>query len=393
MRARDMISSITYEPNATGETWLNLSTNRFPSEVSWSEFLVLAIQHRVAGIAYDALRVLGWQDRIAATIHNELVYACEATELYHAELCEALQQLADADPASVSRAVLLKGATMYPRYSKAYHRPMSDFDILVSEKDFSRLEPVFDSLGYWKKESLNGPTYYRKSRNAPGNLCMDVHVLGPSKYHRPDSAITMDWLDSSEPYDHAGIACRRLRSDFEFINLVTHAHEHLASWLHVTDDDDIRLIRFLDMELFLDTTPLDTQSVWEVALELDLHGEFALGLWAWARIRGSLPEGITSLAPLVEVVDEVGELCAIPDGRLAHWEVPVAERAFLIERGSLAFDLLPEGLYTPGTPKRWQRWHDWYMHRSTSVTAGRENVELIAERARALIAEFSLSGA
>ncbi len=387
MHARDLVTAVTYDPDTTATAWLAETEGMFPRAISWPDFLVLCLQHRIAGLAHDTLRALGWYDQIPWTVYNELSYWSHDTEFRQAELRSALSELAVADPDAVSRAALLKGAALYPQYRKPSHRPMNDFDILFSADDFARIEPAFERLGYWKKNSLNGPTYYRKASAHPGKLCLDVHVCGPSKYYRPDSAISDSWLRASVPYNHFGVSCRRLSPEFEFVNVITHIQEHLGSWVHATDDDDIRLIRFIDLELLLATTAVDVAAAWSLATELDLHGEFALGLWAWAQVRRSLPAAVITLAPLVALVDDLGDLCAVPGGTLARWYLPLRDRAFLVDRGDRAFDLLPIDLQAPIAGRHWGEWHDWYMHRN-AMTVSREKVETIAALARERVANF-----
>jgi Uncharacterised nucleotidyltransferase len=378
MRASRLVSQVTFDPDRTAAAWRQSSPD-FPADLDPQELLLLTMQHRLAGLVHDALVAADWLDYLPMTVVDQLTLGQRVARSRQHELYGAFQQLAEREPEVLSRAAVLKGATLHSLYLKPEHRAMSDFDILVDADDFATLEGHFEALGYWRKESLNGPTYYRESDNPSGRLCLDLHVLGPSKYYRPDDALTDEWLSTAVPFELAGVPCRRLAPDFEFVNVVAHAHEHLASWAHACADDDIRLIRQIDAELMVERGEVDLAGCWRRAVGLDLHGEFALGLWAWREIRGRLPAGFEPMTPLLDRLAEVGEACALPVGQMTRWSVPLAERAFRTDRLQLGLDLLPE----PG-PRRWGEWRQWYMTKGM-LDGEREDVEAIAAEARRLM--------
>ncbi|WP_031513311.1 nucleotidyltransferase family protein [Streptomyces sp. NRRL F-5123] len=382
MRASDLIILTTADPQRTARSWLEASSG-FPASLDPAEFLLLACQHRLCGLLADALREADWFDRLPITVCERLDQEARLAELRQRELTAALRQLADVRPDIVSRSVLLKGGGLLADYGRPGHRPMNDFDILLGAEDFAELEPHFAELGYWLKVSLNGPTFYRESDSPTGTLCLDVHVAGPSKYFRPEEALTTDWISSAEKHSVDGIACLRAAPDFEFVNVVTHIHEHLASWYHTVDDDDVRLIRFIDAEVLLARGAVDPEGCWRRAVDLGLQGEFALGLWAWSAVRGGLPDALAPLAPLAARVAGLGEQCAMPFGRTVRWSVPLRERAFRTDRLELAFDLLGKD-----EDRRWSHWQEWYATRGM-LDEDREKVEVFGEEARRLVDGFT----
>jgi hypothetical protein len=378
MLARDLARSVGHDPERTAREWLARSPS-VPDQVDWAELLLLALRHRLCGLLVDSLAAAGWLDAIPPTIHEQLHHWAGMARVRQLELEAALRELADRHPAEVGRVVLLKGAAIYGDYRERTHRLMADFDTLFSAEDFARVEPSFAELGYWRKESLNGPTYYRASDGPEGRMSLDVHVLGPSKYYRPEEALSPKWLTETEPYEVGGVALSRPRPVWQLVNVVTHAHEHLHSWIHAVAEDDIRSIRFLDAELLLERHDVDPAQAWALAEELGLQGEYALGLWCWHQVRG-LPERLAGALPLVERLDEVGELTALPRGRFARWPVPLAERAWLTDRLALALSLEPEH-----SGPNWGGLQEWYRTQGM-VAEQRENVEGIAEKAREIVA-------
>jgi len=378
MLARDLARTVGHDPERTARAWLARSPS-FPDGVDWAELLVLAQRHRLSGLLVDALGKAGWLDAIPPTAYEQLHHWAGMARSRQLELEAALGELAARHPAEIGRVVLLKGAASYREYGERTHRLMADFDILFSAADFEVVEPSFAALGYWRKESLNGPTYYRASDNPDGKLAMDVHVLGPSKYYRPEEALSPKWLTETERYEVGGVTVRRPLPVWQFVNVVTHAHEHLHSWIHAVAEDDIRAIRFLDAELLLERYDIDPAAAWDLAVELDLHGEYALGLWSWREVRSGLPDRLAGVLPLLDRLGEVGELSALPRGRFARWPVPLAERAWLVDRLGLALGLEPEH-----SGPHWGALQEWYRTRGM-LPEERENVEGIAARAREVI--------
>ena len=385
MDARDLVRAVGSDPRRTARTWLTASPD-FPAGVDWSELALLALRHRVSGLVVDSLAAAGWLESVPVTVHEQLHHFAGMARSKQLELEAALVELAERHPAEVSRSVLLKGGALYPEYASRTHRWMNDFDLLFSGEDYDRVRDTFADLGYWLKESLNGPTFYRESTGPDGPLCMDVHVLGPSKYSRPAEALSPGWLTETEPYEVAGVALRRPKLAWQLVNVVTHVHEHLHSWIHAVGEDDVRSVRFADAELLVDSLGADPAEAGALARELGLEGEWVLGLWAWKQVRDELPAALDPLLPTLDRLDEVGELTALPRGRFATWPVPLRERAWLTDQLQLALDLEPEH-----AGRDWGALQQWYKT-SGMLPAERERVEDIAERARQLVAGVPAGG-
>ncbi|PSM40856.1 hypothetical protein C6Y14_22845 [Streptomyces dioscori] len=400
MRASELIASVGPHPESVAAAWrdhMDAEPPRGSGEplVDWSHVLVLALRHQVCRLLWDALEAASLADRVPVGIAEELCFHARTTETRHEELTAALRELAEAEPEVVARSVLLKGGALLGEYGHPAHRPMNDFDVLFSAADFEAVEPRFAELGYWRKESLNGPTYYRDRAGPGGPLCMDVHVAGPSKYWRPESALGA-WLDDTEPLTGpGGVLCRRLSPEFELLNVVTHLHEHLGSWIHTLGDDDIALVRVCDVELLAERRPVDLERCWRLAVAQGLHGEFALGLWAVDRLRGGLPGPLSALAPAVERVAAVGEFVALPGGTAVEWSVPLRERAFLTDRTDLVFEALHKGLPDPerirmADVENIDAWRNWYQELGAR-SGYRERVENLGARARDLLSGLSVN--
>ncbi|HEY1570383.1 MAG TPA: nucleotidyltransferase family protein [Pseudonocardiaceae bacterium] len=372
-RAAQLISELDADPAVTAQRWA--SGGSHGTDVHWPDFLVLALQHRVPGLALDALREIGWFGRVSLSITDDLARRATSARLRQQELETAIGELYDREPEVVSRCVLFKGANLYGYYRKPEHRLMSDFDLLMSDDDHAALAPRFAELGYWIKDSLNGPTYFRRKPGAVAQLCIDAHICGPAKYSRPAEALSAEWLTDSLPAPANGLPCRYMSPDLQALNLLAHSHEHAASWIHAVLDDDIRLIRALDLEVLCAGSTVSADDVWQRARRFGLAAEVALGVWLQAQIRGALPAGLTPLTPLADTVAEFGETFAAPAGAVARWSTKVADRIFRTDRIELAFADL--GLH--GSAADWLKYFD--MEKQVLI-GPREEVEKIAAAAR-----------
>lgn len=378
MQARDLARAVGYDPERTAADWLAASPE-FPVEVDWADLLLIALRHRLPGLLLDALKAANWLDMLPVRVYEHLEHFAKTAAWKQRELEVALAELAERHPAEVSRAVLLKGGGTYGLFRSPTHRMMNDFDLLFSGDDYDAVRDTFADLGYWVKESLNGPTYYRRSAGPDGRMCLDMHVIGPSKYSRSDESLSSGWLTETEPFEAGGVSIRRSTPAWHLVNVVSHTHEHLHSWTHAVGEDDLNVVWFLDAELIVAERGADPAEAWQVATDLGLLGEYALGLWAWKQVRGALPAAFAAYEPAIELLHEVGNTAAMPFGRFGTWPVPLAERAWYPEQLELALSLDPSR-----KDRHWADLEEWYRTRGM-LEAEREHPEEIAARARDLV--------
>lgn len=362
--------------------WAALSLD--PLRLNWPEIGVLALQHRVEGLLVSALEEAGHADQVSASVVSMLRRQAARAEARYGACYDALTELAERAPDLVSELVFFKGAGLVTRYASRRHRMLGDFDLIVAEDRSDELRHHVLDMGFWEKPGRNGPTYFRNATDLPvagvEPACFDVHVEAPPKYNRNEVTSGPLWLTSAEPSDLGGIPCRRLPVEMELAELIVHASEHALSWIHVCVDDDVRMIRHLDIELLCAQEPIDAGRVAKLAQELGLTAEFALGLSIHDAIRGHLPPALESLRPMAEAVSDLVDLVAMPDGESGTWSIPLAERAFRTDRGALALAMMP--------PERQHRdqWFQW----SKGLLEGRENVAAIALRAGERLEQLAL---
>lgn len=346
-----------------------------PLTLNWPEIGVLALQHRVEGLLVSALEAAGHAGQVSASVLSMLRRQAARAEARYGACYEALVQLAERAPDLVAHLVFFKGAGLAARYGSRSHRMLGDFDLIVAEDRADELRRHVLELGFWEKPGRNGPTYFRNTSDLPvagvEPACFDVHVEAPPKYNRTEVTSGPLWLSMAEPAELGGIPCRRLPVEMELVELIVHASEHALSWIHVCVDDDVRMIRHLDIELLCDQEPIEAGRIAKLAQELGLTAEFALGLAIHDAVRGQLPPALESLRPMAEAVHDLVDLVAMPDGGVRTWSVPLVERAFRTDRGALALAMMPAD----------KQHRDQWFHWSKGLLEGRENVAQIAHRA------------
>jgi len=368
-----VIAQIQPTVEATVAGWTLRPDNAL--DLDWAPILLLANQHRVEGLLEGALKAAGCADQVPTSVLSVLRRRADLAESRYQACVEMLRALYAEAPDLVSGLVFFKGARLLPLYEAAHHRMLGDFDLIVAEDRFEELRRVFEKLGFWEKPGRNGPTFFGNPRTPRAGceyVAFDIHLAAPAKYNRSELALDAMWLTESVPYAIGEVPCRGLSGELELLELLVHASEHASSWIHVCLDDDVRLIRVLDVERLCASTTVDAGRVAELGHRFGLAGELALGLAQVEALRGALPPELSVLheyaAAGAPFVDEV----ALPDGRFERFDTPLARRAFRTDRSAMALRMV-------APDKRHRRaWFDW-RH---GLTEGQEDVAAIAARAR-----------
>ncbi|WP_431936237.1 nucleotidyltransferase family protein [Micromonospora sp. RP3T] len=378
-----VIAETCRTPALTVQSWTVLPQECL--DLDWSRITFLALQHRVEGLLYDALDLAGIAEQIPATTVSTLARRARLAEARYRSFVQALTEVARRAPDLVAEMVFFKGARLAPLYASPRHRGLADFDFIISAGRDDELRRVLNDLGFREKPGRNGPTYFAQSPTADlggGYIVFDVHLTAPPKYNRPSESMAQVWLSVAQPHSLDGVPCRRLPVDLEVLELLVHASEHALSWIHVCLDDDIRLIRHIDIELLCAQGEVDAAAIERHARQQGLIGELALGLAFQLILRGTLPAGLEPLRPYAEAVTDLVDVIALPDGRTGQMPAALADRAFRTDRSAEALRMMP-----PGTRDR-RYWFEWHQG---LVDDRRENVAEIARRAADSVRTLALA--
>jgi hypothetical protein len=332
-----LVTSVSHDPQRTAENWTRLGEDAVLDAMD-GEFFRSITENHVDALAFDALRLLGWDVQISPYLVAFLKRRAALNEAVYEAHYEALLELHKAAGDLVAQAMIPKGALLGPLYPSLQHRRMTDFDLVVAPSGYRQLIEVLQRLGY---------------REEPGGFGCDlVKRIGPMWSWR--DRVTMHVFERKQSYDRylVGSAIRDVPClipvpELHVIALLMNAQEHAASFSFASFGSDLQYIRVIDVELLVERYDIAALPVWRVAGDLGVRAEVALGLWVQQRLRGSLPRGWDVLAPAVRAVDPFGELVALPTGDIRRWEIPVPERVFHPRRTRLALAMLPPGYRRP----------------------------------------------
>lgn len=408
--------------------WLGLSAR--PARLDWPRLLVGAMQHRVEGLCADALRALAWDEQAPPSVVHSLERRALLAESRFLAHYHALQELRDLDEELVASLVVLNGAAVVGDYAAASHRLVGDIDLYVDPEHAERLGERARRLGYWEKDGVRGPTYYKDVASGAagaGYVGLDVQVAAPLD-GVGDGRAEGHWAGNLVPHVVGDVKVHRPTPALEIVHQLHRLHEHAGSWARWVAEDDVRLIRVLDVELVaaalgtegtlaepvLDAGPAEDapagdapegpaaagplaagpvaagddvaaggEAVLAHAEALGVLSEVAVGAAAVLAMRGSLPPALAELEPYARVVEPCTRLLALPEGGLLIVDEPLAERALCVDK-SARTRALAAGDGVAGTWSRaWRR----------PLPSDREGLAAIADRAADLLAEAGLVGA
>lgn len=347
-----VVAGVRATAEDTVEAWTDLPAGCL--DVNWGEVGLLAMQHRVEGLLHESLELAGCADQVPVSMLSSLRRRADLAETRYRACYDALLTVAARAPDLVADMVFFKGADLATRYASPAHRMVRDFDLIVSEECADDVRRLFEGLDFWEKPGRNGPTYVGSVKNpqiGSEYVVFDVHVDRPTG--DGETGRSSRWLEAAVPARIGEVACRRLPPGFALVELLAHAGEHALSWIQVCLDNDVRLIRHLDVDVLCSTGEIDAAAVADLARRSNVEGQFAVGLAVHRAVRGALPPALVALEGLADAVADIVDTVALPDGRLVEWTVALHERAYRGDRAALALAMMPARARHRG------QWFDW----------------------------------
>lgn len=385
-----LLPAVEVTVERTVARWLGLSAR--PTRVDWPRLLVGAMQHRVEGICADALRALTWDELAPPSVVDALDRRALLAESRYLAHYHALQELRDLDEELVASLVVLNGAAVVGDYGSATHRLIGDIDLWVDADHVGRLGERARRLGYWEKDGDRGPTYYRDVANGvPGAayVGIDVHVRAPAA-GIGDGRAEGHWAGNLVPHVVGDVKVHRPTPALEVAHLLVRLHQHAGSWARWVAEDDVRLVRILDVELVTAAVDADApdgapgEAVLAHAEALGIISEVAVGAAVVRAVRGALPAALAALEPYAAAADACTRLLALPGGDLLAVDEPLIERALCVDKSARARALAAPA---DGSAPDWSR---GWRGRSPGDDDG---LSAIADRAAAALTDAGLVGA
>lgn len=240
--------------------------------ISWPYVLGQLLFHRMGGAAYYILRECGLLGRVNREVRNSLKIIYDSgkakTEAMKTALAEIAGILQNADFAYA----LLKGAYLLSVYPEGL-RTSNDLDILICQKDISKLEILLKSAGFQQGHIRNGEfapasrAEILSSRMNRGETVPFIRqVLLPGMdYLEIDINFSMDFkarqekdtvaalLEKAEPWIETGGLRLSTLSPVDFlIHLCCHLYKEAVVYAWVEMERDLSLYKFADIYLLLD---------------------------------------------------------------------------------------------------------------------------------------------
>lgn len=385
-----LLPAVEVTVEGTVARWLGLAARA--ARLDWPRLLVGAMQHRVEGICADALRALTWDELAPPSVVDALDRRALLAESRYLAHYQALQELRDLDEELVASLVILDGAAVVGDYASATHRLIGDVDLWVDAEHVGRLGERARRLGYWEKDGDRGPTYYRDVANGmPGAayVGLDVHVDAPTD-GIGDGRAEGHWAANLVPHVVGDVKVHRPTPALELAHLLVRLYEHAGSWARWVAEDDVRLIRMLDIELVaaaLDAEGPDGapgEAVLAHAEALGVISEVAVGAAVVRAVRGALPASLAGLEPYAAAADACTRLLALPGGDLLAVGEPLIERALCVDKSARTRALAAPG---DSSAPDWSRgWRGPSPGDDTGLFA-------IADRAAVALTDAGLVGA
>jgi hypothetical protein len=353
-------------------------------DLDWARLTTLAIQHRVEGLLVDAATAAGFDDQMPPSALSTLRRRAELAEAREGALRTAFERLLETGLFPLDTLVVYKGAALVHLYDEARHRMISDIDLLTVRTALPTLRKAFAASGYRERATPSGPAFVGPPPAVQIGcdfVVFDIHLDPLPRFHRPRESPAADWLELTAPLQFAGTECKTLIPGSALLIALVYLGEHAVSWVRACLEDDLRLIKVIDVELLCQSTSIDAASLMRHAQERQLVGACALGLAVVLSTRGALPAPLLPLSKMAETASQLLDYVAIPGGAIAKWLEPFSVRAFATDRSSQALRLMPTG------QQHRRMWYDAHLGPNT----GAENVMVVTTAAQDLVTTGSCS--
>jgi hypothetical protein len=365
-----VVAEIRATAEDTVSAWTDLPAGCL--DVNWGEVGLLALQHRVEGLLHESLELAGCADQVPVSMLSTLRRRADLAETRYRACYDALLAVAGRAPELVAEMVFFKGADLAGRYASPAHRMVRDFDVIVPDNRADDVRRVFGELDFWEKPGRHGPMFVGSVKNpqiGSEYVVFDVHIDRPAG--DGETGRSSRWLEAAVPAVIGEVTCRRLPPGFALLELLAHAGEHALSWIQVCLDNDVRLIRHLDVDVLCATGEIDAVALVELARRSTMEGQLAIGLAVHRAVRGGLPPVLEAIEAHADAVADIVDVVALPDGRMVEWTVPLHERAYRSDRAARALAMMP-------APSRHRgQWFDWRR----GLLNGAEDVAALTRRA------------
>ena len=239
--------------------------------VHWPYVLGQLLFHRMGGAAYYVLRECGLLGRVNREVRNSLKIIRDSGKAKSEGLKASLTKLSEIINGAKFPYALLKGAYLVEIYPPGL-RTSNDIDILIDQKDVSKLEPLLKTAGFLQGNIRNGSfppasraeiissrmnrgetVPYIKRVDMPGMEYLEIDINFSLDFKaKQDDDIVGALLENSEPLIKTEAQSLFTLSPADFlIHLCCHLYKEAAVYAWVEMERDLSLYKFVDIYLLL----------------------------------------------------------------------------------------------------------------------------------------------
>jgi hypothetical protein len=198
---------------------LGLSHKAYTEKIqNENSFYQLALHNGLIGIMYHSIQ----KDQVSTTLHDRLTkdyYTYISSDMKYHQAIKKINQLLNEHRIDH---IFLKGSILKDLYPESYMRIMGDIDILIHDKDYTRVQKVFKEHDILLSQKSSSNELYIMHQE----ISVEIH----RKIDKDSHASINDFL--AKPWDYAqqkNLFEFRLRPEFELIYLLHHLSKHLKS--------------------------------------------------------------------------------------------------------------------------------------------------------------------
>lgn len=347
-----LIATVDADPTRTLELWDGLLDHYLDTD--WSEVCSLAIQHRIEGLLVDAIKTADASDIVPPSVWSMLRHRARLAKARLDAILMKIEQVHAVESSFFDQLILYKGITMVGRYLRPDYRMVSDLDSVIREEYMADARQVLTEVGFIERHGFRGSSFYAdpdSQQIGVDYVMFDLHLEPLPRFEH--GSLRDTWQDAQQELFTLpdGTNANRFAPDEAALITLVYLAEHAASWIHACMEDDVRLIKVLDIEVLSATATINADRVKDLAVQRGVLGSALLGLSLVRTLRGSVPASLLPLLDGIEVGDLL-DLVALPDGTLSHWTLPMLTRMFRTDRAAEALRMAPGGRH------RLRDWHD-----------------------------------
>ena len=284
------------------------NSEKASNTLDWDYIIHCCTQHKLLPVLYNRIRNISHVPQyIVRILDNEYKIR---QHIYSKQRDEFLHLLNELDKAGL-KVILLKGVYLAEKcYTDPLERPYLDMDILIQKNETEDDFRVMKNIGYVQGEynnnthtidefdnnRLNGYEvelqHYGEFIKLSGSDFFPIYSV--DVHHRLSTVFDSFHYDPKVLFQRAekekiqGISFWRLSNEDFLLHLSSHLYWHTLSLRDIISGDDICLLSYFDIALFISKNEINWEKLFEYAIESELENALYYTLYHCQLIFGNI---------------------------------------------------------------------------------------------------------